>query len=221
MPCVRAFRAPFAPLAVEFADCLVFRCAANSAAIGLGVAPVGAMQTAAGVSLVESLVALALAVTVTAGVGPVLITASRTVDDARTRTTEMYVGAAKLEQLLGARLDGDTDSAGGADVLVTDRSTDLGVDPPGTTGNGLDVPGTDTLTTLVPGYLDYVDARGRWVGAGATPGATYLRQWRADDDPTSPGDVLALHVRVRRLSGASNPLDDGVWMSTMRVRVRR
>ena len=83
-------------------------------------------------------------------------------------------------------------------------------------------PATDTLTTIVRGYADYLDDAGRWVASSGPPArAAYLRQWRIENDRKSPGEVLALHVRVRRLDAASHPRDDGVWLSAMRVRTRR
>lgn len=176
------------------------------------------MQKKDGFSLLEALISLALAATTMAGVGPVLNGASRSAREARARTTEAILASAKLEQLLSLDWATAPDPLGGPDVLVTDTSTNLGVEPAGTGGPGLRVSGVDTLAVVTPGYADYVDARGRWLGSGPVQGASFLRQWRVDADVTSPGEVLALHVRVRRLDGLSGPQDDGVWLTSLRVR---
>ena len=83
------------------------------------------------------------------------------------------------------------------------------------------------MEASLPGYADYLDASGAWIGAGAepSPGTAYVRRW-AVGTHTSNDDLLVLQVAVidRRVGPAEprravRPHDPGVtWIATLRAR---
>jgi type II secretory pathway pseudopilin PulG len=154
-----------------------------------------------GVSLVETLVALGLLSVVAAGVAQLFGLALASGRAAHDRTLMAALAAARLEQLrslawsIHVRADGTLD-------FLTDLATDLSRDPPTAGGTGLSDSPSATLASDVPGYVDYLDAEGRWVGAAAgIPGrAVYVRRWAVRRLPAVSGDAVALQVLVAPLS---------------------
>jgi hypothetical protein len=64
-------------------------------------------------------------------------------------------------------------------------------------GFGLTPSPAGTLGTNVPGFVDFLDVGGRWVGTGITPPprATFIRRWAVTPLPAG-SDSLALQVLV-------------------------
>ena len=64
-------------------------------------------------------------------------------------------------------------------VLLNDSTTDLSRPSPAPGGSGLGLSPPGTLDADTPGYVDYLDAAGRWLGAGdrAPPGTAFIRRW--------------------------------------------
>jgi prepilin-type N-terminal cleavage/methylation domain-containing protein len=89
---------------------------------------------------------------------------------------------------------------------ATDSTSDLAVTPPAPTGGqGLLASPSSALTTDTPGYVDFLDAAGRWVGTGVTAprNAVFARRWSVTPVAAHPADALALQVVVFRVSATS------------------
>jgi hypothetical protein len=107
----------------------------------------------------------------------------------------------KLEQMRSLAFF--VDEAG---APVTDYASDLSVDPPSAGGGqGLLASPSSTLSANTPGYVDYLDPAGRWLGNGATMprGAAFVRRWSIIPAPARPNDALVLQVAVLRAPAAS------------------
>ena len=163
-----------------------------------------------GFTLVEVLFALALVVTLAAGVTQLFGAAVVASDQARAFTSTTILAAQKMEQLrtLAWRV-----AALQPGLAVSDAATDLSQDPPVAGGCGLCPSPPDSLDRNTTGYTDFLDAAGRWVGAGATApqGAVYIRRWQVAALPADPMDSRVLQVLVttvsaerRRVSGAAS-----------------
>lgn len=158
-----------------------------------------------------------MALLVTAALGGVhlMAFATRGMHVARMQGTSALAAATRLDQLRSLRFEFD---AGG--LRLTDQVTDLTVDPPTPGGNGLAPGGAGTLDSNVPGFVDYLDGAGAWVGNGATPPreAVFVRRWSIEA-PVHP-DLLVLQVLVRpRPSGGGRQGE--TRLVTARARVQR
>jgi prepilin-type N-terminal cleavage/methylation domain-containing protein len=183
-----------------------------------------AMDRARGFTLIEVVVSTALLVTTAAGVAQLMAVAAKASDAGRARTATAMLAAQKMEQLqslLWAR-----DAAGG---LLSDSSTDVSREPFTAGGRGLLESDHAALERNVDGYVDYLDAAGRWVGSGIDPpsSAVYLRRWvvlplDADPDHTRVLVVLATTVRQERArSGTGGPrprLPDDALLVSLKTR---
>ena len=65
-------------------------------------------------------------------------------------------------------------------------------------GSGLNPSPSNALDENVPGFCDFLDAGGNWVGTGTTPPATavYVRRWAIVPLPTNPNNTIILQVLV-------------------------
>lgn len=181
-----------------------------------------------GFSLAESLVGMAVSVTVLAGVLPVYFQAVRGALTSHDQSVAVTLASSRLEQLRGLEFRFE-DGGAGPPVRFTDRTTDLAAPEPRTGGRGLAPAPPGCLLRDTSGYVDYLDAGGRWLAAGDTPppGAHYARRWSVSPLPSSPLDALVLQVLVTpvaqelaagaRLDAARRPGD--VWLTLVRTRV--
>jgi prepilin-type N-terminal cleavage/methylation domain-containing protein len=156
---------------------------------------------AAGFTLIEVIVSSALLVTVVAGTAQLTIVAAEACRAARVRTATALIAAQKMEQLRSLVW-----SSGESGALLSDGSTDVSREPPASGGGGLLATPAGTLDRNVDGYVDYLDAGGRWLAGGvhAPAGAVYLRRWAvlplaADPDHTRILIVLATTMRQERV----------------------
>ena len=175
----------------------------------------------AGHALVEALIASAVVITVAAGVAQVAVMSAASVRRGAAQGMALFLGAQKLEQLASLAWTYD-------EMLrpVSDMVTDLAVDPPAPTGQGL-LP-SPPIGAAAAGYIDYLDRDGVWIGAGAVPpaGTAFVRHWSVSPVPVGGPDVLLLQVAVvaagmRGGAGATavRSGDPGVtWLATVRVR---
>ena len=108
-------------------------------------------------------------------------------------TQATLLAAAKMEQLQSLLWGYDSSGA-----PVSDLGTDLSVEPAANGGVGLSVSPVDALDRNCPGYVDYLDAGGAWVGTGpaVSPLATYVRRWSVQPLAEYPRDVLVVRVFV-------------------------
>ena len=151
----------------------------------------GEERDAAGFTLIEVAVSAALIVTAVAGIAQLTTIAMDACRAGRARTVTATIAAQKMEQLRS--LVWATDAAGG---VLSDGSTDVSRDPPAAGGGGLLATPAGTLDRNVDGYVDYVDAGGRWLAGGASPppGAVYLRRWAVLSLPDDPDHTRVLVV---------------------------
>jgi len=158
-----------------------------------------------GFSLVEVLVASAVLMTGLIAVAQMFITSTNANMAARRVTTTAVLAQQKIEQLRA--LAWGFDEFG---LPVSDFSSNITVTPPASSGGvGVQASPANTLTTSTPGYVDYLDAYGAWVGTGAAPpnGAIYVRRWSIEPLPTNPNNTLVFQVLVGRISAAGPPSD--------------
>jgi prepilin-type N-terminal cleavage/methylation domain-containing protein len=146
-----------------------------------------------GFTLVEVCVAMALLALAASGLAHMCAVAIRATQEARLQTSTTVLAGQKLEELRGLRW---TVAADGS--RVSDRTTDLAVDPAAGGGRGLSASPADSLDANVPGCVDYLTAGGEWAGTGPAPPATarYLRRWSIRPLPEDPDDTLILQVLV-------------------------
>src|SRR5690606_25868362 len=100
----------------------------------------------------------------------------------------------RLEQLKGLAWGF---GSGHAPEPGADRVTDLSGPDPRTGGRGLGAAPAMALDVNTPGYVDYLDSRGRWLGtdAGSSASARCIRRWSVG--PIACWlDAVLLQVRV-------------------------
>jgi prepilin-type N-terminal cleavage/methylation domain-containing protein len=182
----------------------------------------------AGFSLIEVLAATTILGVVAIGVAQLFGVAIMANMNAKSRTSTTVLAAQKMEQLRGLTWGFDTQQTG-LGLPLSDTTTDLSVDPPTSTGRGLNPSPPGTLRTNTPGYVDFLDADGRWVGTGSAPppNAVYVRRWSIEPLPTNPNNTLILQVVVSRLQrenlaalgpGQRPRLADDAWLVTVKTR---
>src|SRR5690606_34146292 len=113
-----------------------------------------------GFTLMEVLVAMALIMVAALGGIQLVSMAIETMSQARRHSVATTLVSSRLEQLKALRFEFDASGA-----RITDTSADLTADPPTLGGPGLSPSGPLALDVNVPGYVDYLDARGVHVGA--------------------------------------------------------
>jgi hypothetical protein len=149
-----------------------------------------------GAALLEAVVASGLLVVLLGGLWPLVLAARRSTHEGRTRATAALLASQRLAEAgTLAHLRSGPD-------LVRDEQTGLGgaaAFAPG--GTGLREVDIGVLTSIEPGYSEWLDARGHWDAAGPAPGpaARFLRQWAF---VAGPEGCVRVWVRVStRLAG--------------------
>jgi hypothetical protein len=176
-----------------------------------------------GVALFEVMVALALLTGAIVSLAGLFGLAARSNREARLVVRMSVAAAQKLEQL---RALSWASGAQGEDVV--DVSTDISVSPEAGGGPGLRPSPPGTLVSDVPGYVDYLDDHGIWVGAGTDPppAAVFTRRWSVEPLVDSPLDTLVLRALVMRtaLARSRDPAegrDQTISLTTVRTRRSR
>jgi prepilin-type N-terminal cleavage/methylation domain-containing protein len=148
-----------------------------------------------GFSLVEVVISLGILTGVSLGVAQLFAASTNVNRVARNRASTTVMAEQKMEQLRSLDWGFDLQGQG---LPVTDTTTNLAVYPHQNNGSGLNPSPSDTLMQNTPGFVDYLDANGVWVGTGDTPtaGAVYLRRWAIVPLPTNPNNTLILQVLV-------------------------
>jgi prepilin-type N-terminal cleavage/methylation domain-containing protein len=147
-----------------------------------------------GFSLIETVVAIAVLITVAASLAQLFSSGQRSNDRARASSLAALLAAEKMEQLRSL--------SWGFDVLgapSTDTSADLSVSPERPSGGaGLRPSPPDALDRNVEGYCDFLDANGSPVGSGSSPplNTSYIRRWAVAPLVADPANGLVLQVRV-------------------------
>lgn len=171
----------------------------------------------AGFTIVEVLVAMLLLATAALGVAGLFDVAVQSGASARVRTLATLLASQKMEQLLALTWRFDPAGAGLPD---SDLTSDLSYDPPRSSGSGLAPSPAGTLAVSTPGYVDYLDRAGRWVGQGPVPpaAAVFARRWSIRPLPSDSVDSRVIQVLVRPVEprAASGSVD--VVMTSIRTR---
>ena len=151
-------------------------------------------SSSAGFTLVEVVISMGLLTVIALGIAQLFAASTRANLAARTRGSTTAMAEQKMEQLRS--LTWAFDSAGQG-LPVSDTTTNLAVYPMTQNGTGLNPSPSDALDTNVPGFFDYVDSAGTWVGTGTKPpNASYLRRWSITALPTNPNNTLVFQVLV-------------------------
>ena len=181
-----------------------------------------------GFTLIEVVIAVAVLVSVLAGVAGVWAMAAASTRAAREQTLAMQLARDKLEQL--AALTWAVRSAGGVDVLASDVTTNVSRLPATTDGSGTRASPGDSLGAPRATYADYLDERGRWLGTGSSPpaGARFVRRWWLARTGAGSSEMLLFQVLVATVSAdAMGPAGawwrnhpSAVWLCGAKVRRR-
>jgi type II secretory pathway pseudopilin PulG len=173
-----------------------------------------------GFALLEVVVASAIAATMAAGTCVILAMTIQAGQRARVRTMATIVAARKMEQLRSLGWTHISTTAPAISMSSSDVTTDLSNDPATDDGSGLLRSPAGTLTSNVDGYVDYLDATGRWVGRGASvpARAVYIRRWAVQPHASDPDNLLVFDVVVG--TRGSNPalLPDAIHLVSMEAR---
>ena len=173
-------------------------------------------MTSRGFTLLEVVVALGILCVAVLTIAQLLGVGAEGLAVSRAQTMTATLASARLEQLRGLAFEFDE-----AGLRITDLVTDLSAQSPGPTGRGLSSAGADSLQTSTAGFVDYLDAHGRWVGNGtAVPAeAVFIRRWSIDALAGSP-DGLVFQVLVRPVSGGITSVVRRARADTRLVTVR-
>lgn len=146
-----------------------------------------------GFTLLEVCVALLLLTLAITGAAQLFALAIHANASARVQTSTTILATQKMEQLRG--LTWSVDSAG---IPVSDTASDLSFDPVTGGGTGLGASPSTTLDSNTPGWVDFLNARGQWIGTGPTapPTAMFIRRWAIAPLPEDPADARILQVLV-------------------------
>jgi hypothetical protein len=174
-----------------------------------------------GAALLETLIAAAIVITVSSGVGGLLLWSTRALWATGTQGLATVLARQKVEQLLALEWRTDSDGARFSDV-----STDVAVDPAAEGGSGLQPTPGGTLTRNVSGYADFVRADGLSHPAGTSPpaGAVFVRRWAIAAHALDPADTVIITVVVLPLAAATQSggmSAAGVTLQTVRTRTLR
>ncbi len=153
------------------------------------------MRNSRGFSLVEVIIAMGILTAVALGIAQLFAATSRTNLIARGQTSATALAEQKMEQLRSLTWGFD---ANGQGLPLTDTTTNVAVSPPTATGTGLNPSPADALERNRPGFVDFVDENGAWVGTGnVMPARTrYIRRWSIEPLPTNPNNTIVIQVLV-------------------------
>lgn len=189
----------------------------------------GAARRHDGFSLAETLVAVGISATMVAGLLPLYFQAVTSTLWAHDQSVASMLAVAQIERLRGLPFEFDVAPPAGV-FRHTDLSTNVAMPGLEEGGAGLTASPPGALLRDTDGYVDYLDAAGRWVGNWAAPSAdaAYVRRWAITPLPASPEDAIVLQVLVApialerrlgpRVDAARRPGD--CWLTLVRARVQ-
>ena len=179
-----------------------------------------------GFGLLEVTISVGLLTTVSLSVAQLFAVAVVANLNAKSQTSTALLATQKMEQFRGLTWGFDQTSALG--LPVSDTTTNLSTDPSSPGGQGLNPSPASTLGTNTPGYVDYIDAEGKWVGNDSSPAPNtyHIRRWSVQPLPTNPNNTVILQVLVTTLrqelrrtgSGPREPLPDDIWLVSVKTR---
>jgi prepilin-type N-terminal cleavage/methylation domain-containing protein len=182
-------------------------------------------SSSSGFTLIETLVATGIMAVVALGVAQLFVIATDANRAAKQQTSATTLAQQKIEQLRGLTWGFDTTGLG---LPVSDTSTNLSVDPADNSGSGLNPSPPGTLDENTPGYVDFLDRNGRYLGNGSVvPRDTlYIRRWSIEPLPTNPNNTLVLQVLVttpvreslRNHAVSKRKAPGDAWLVSMKTR---
>ena len=157
------------------------------------------VRAQAGFSLVEVLISMGLLTIASLSVAQLFAVSTRSNHMARGLTSTTALAEQKMEQLRALTWGFATDGSG---LPLSDTTTNLAVTPATPTGGGLNPSPADSLDRNTPGFVDFLDEMGTWLGTGSVPPprTVYVRRWSITPLPTNPNNTLVLQVLVTPLS---------------------
>ena len=166
------------------------------------------MRETEGFTLVEVLVAMTIMATVGLSVSAALVAGRAAAVHDRAQAIGRIAAHARLATLASLAFQ-TIAAADGSPLAVTDTTTDVAVDPPGSGGTGLGPSPVDALWADRAGYVDYLDANGRSLGAGggARDRAAYVRRWAIGRQGSGPGEIVSMAVLVAPMAAAARAAD--------------
>ena len=167
-------------------------------------------STQAGMTLLETMIALAILLIVATGVmgiAAVAVSTTETQGHLAARTTEYAQD--KMEQLLALKFcDGDTTGTSGTDTTVFPAVVGTGTGLAGCsdmTAGTAQSGGSLTTTAPTAGYVDYLDASGNLVAASGN--WEYIRVWQITAQGTSMKQV-SVKAQARHAVGTNGRLPE-------------
>ena len=167
-------------------------------------------STQAGMTLLETMIALAILLIVAAGVmgiAAVAVSTTETQGHLAARTTEYAQD--KMEQLLALKFcDGDTNGTSGTDTTVFPAVVGTGTGLAGCsdmTAGTAQSGGSLSTTAPTAGYVDYLDASGNLVAASGN--WEYIRVWQITAQGTSMKQV-SVKAQARHAVGTNGRLPE-------------
>lgn len=180
-----------------------------------------------GISLMEVVVSVFLLGVAAVGVAQLFSLAVLANQSAKGQTSTALLAVQKMEQLRGLAWGYVEGPNGTLGAPIADLTTNLAVEPPTPDGAGLSPSPAGSLDTNTPGYVDFLDERGQWIGTGEQPpnGTVFVRRWSVSPLAENPGETLVLQVVVttlqreaRRTSEAPGPLLDETRLVSVKTR---
>jgi prepilin-type N-terminal cleavage/methylation domain-containing protein len=169
-------------------------------------------DSARGFTLVEVLIATAILLTAIGTLIELLTMSAHAARASQQIARASALANARLEQLQSLTWTVRPDGG-----MLSDLTTDLSQAMPAPGGSGLAPSPAGTLDANVPGFVDFLDAAGRWLGAGdrAPPRTMYVRRWAimAPAEEGADTDIRILQVVV--LVGAVRVSASGVRVRTV------
>ena len=173
-----------------------------------------------GFALLEVLIAASIVIAIAAGSSMIAAMALRASERARTRTIATALASGKIEQLRSLTWAHVTTSAPAISMSTSDVTTDVSVEPATDSGPGLLASPAGTLDANLAGYVDYLDAKGQWVGTGTVmpQAAVFVRRWAIQPSPVDPDNIIGLVVVAGTRGRAPGLLSDPVRLVTLEAR---
>ncbi|MGH7122039.1 MAG: type IV pilus modification PilV family protein [Acetobacteraceae bacterium] len=174
---------------------------------------------ARGFTLVEVLVAMSILLAAAGSLVELLAVSARASRTAQRMARASALANARLEQLQGLAWGVRPDGR-----LFGDDTTDLSVQPWSAAGVGLGLSPPGVLDANTPGWVDFLDAQGRWLATGerAPPGTVYVRRWAItapSEDPENTRLVQVIVLVAPEVSGAA-PVERGRSIGARAIGVR-
>ena len=154
--------------------------------------------SAAGLTLVEVLIAVAICLTLALGVAQLIAVSTRAVRAARENAAAVILAEGKIDELRSLAWTYEAASPGEAAIPRSDSATNVSHPDHPADGPGLAESPAGTLSRNTPLYVDYLDGTGRWVGHDAAPpaNAVFVRRWAVRPLPADPQRTILLQVLV-------------------------